>query len=431
LAEYLAGGLPNAFLNVAMKAVKGTHDPHTIRFAMTMRDAARGHSARPLLLVAGVLLIAASLRAPFTVVGPVLGLIRASFDLGTAGAGMLTALPLLTFALVSPFAGLVARKSGLERTLGGALALIAGGIALRSLGPASGLYFGTFAIGTGIALGNVLLPSLLKRDFPDRIAGLTAAYTVTMGGAAALASALIVPLAGATNWPLALASIIVLPAAALACWLPQFARHTPPAPDTAAPPHGGPVWRSPIAWQVTAFMGINSVLYYFLVAWLPAILIDAGYSPTQAGTLHGVMQLAGAAPGLVLGPLVARARDQTRIAVAASVLVGLGFAGLLLAPGWAVLWVASFGAGTGSGIALCLMFMSLRAATPHQAATLSGMAQCVGYLLAASGPPLAGWLHDGFGGWTVPLAGGAMLAVAMAVAGALAGRARQLAVDPA
>src|SRR5580698_3878305 len=131
--------MPNAFLNTMTKAVKGTHDSHTIRFAMTMRDAARGRAARPLLLVAGVLLIAASLRAPFTAVGPVLGMIRASFDLGTAGAGMLTALPLLTFALVSPFAGLVARKSGLERTLGSALALIAGGIALRSFAPAWGL----------------------------------------------------------------------------------------------------------------------------------------------------------------------------------------------------------------------------------------------------------------------------------------------------
>ena len=397
---------------------------------MTMRDAARGRAARPLLLVAGVLLIAACLRAPFTVVGPVLGMIRASFGLGTTGAGMLTALPLLTFALVSPFAGLVARKSGLERTLGGALALIAGGIALR-LGPLWCLYLGTFAIGTGIALGNVLLPSLLKRDFPDRIAGLTSAYVVTMGGAAAVASAVIVPLTGAIGWPLALASWIVLPAAALVCWLPQFARHTPPAPGTAAPPHGGPVWRSALAWQVTAFMGTNSVMYYFLVAWLPAILIDAGYSPAQAGSLHGVMQLAGAAPGLVLGPLVARAKDQTRLAAAASALAGIGLAGLLLAPGWAVLWVASFGAGAGAGIALCLMFMSLRAATPHQAANLSGMAQCVGYLLAASGPPLAGWLHDWFGGWTVPLACGVVLAIAMGVAGTLAGRARQLAVDTA
>src|SRR5665213_270970 len=247
---------------------------------MTTTDAARGRAARPLLLVAGVLLIAASLRAPFTVVAPVLGLIRASFDLGTAGAGMLTALPLLTFALISPFAGLVARKSGLERTLGSALALIGGGIALRSLGPMWCLYLGTFAIGTGIALANVLLPSLIKRDFPHRIAGLTGAYAVTMGVAAALAA-----------------------------WLPQLARHTPPAAGTAAPPRGGPVWRAALAWQVTAFMGINSFLYYFLVAWLPAILIDAGYSPTQAGSLHGVMQLAGAAPGLVLGPLVARARD--------------------------------------------------------------------------------------------------------------------------
>jgi CP family cyanate transporter-like MFS transporter len=401
--------------------------PNAVPFPMTAKNPARERAISPLLLVAGVLLIAATLRAPFTVVAPVLGLIRANFDLGTVGAGVLTTLPLLTFALVSPFAVLIAREYGLERTLAGALLLIAGGIALRSLGPVWCLYLGTFAIGTGIAFGNVLLPSLLKRDFPHRIAGLTGAYAVTMGAAAALASALIVPLAGAIGWPLAVASIIVLPAAALASWLPQLARHTPPAADTEAPPHGGPVWRSALAWQVTTFMGLNALLYYFLVGWLPAILIEAGYSPAQAGSLHGVMQLATAAAGFLLGPLVARAKNQTGISIIVSALTAIGLAGLLLAPGWAVLWAASFGAGTGAGVALSLMFMSLRSSNPQQAASLSGMAQCVGYLLAALGPPLAGLLHDGFGGWTVPLAGGVVLSVGVAIAGALAGRARQLA----
>lgn len=398
---------------------------------MTTREATRECIVGRLLLFAGILLIAANLRAPFTAVAPVLGMIRAHFDLGTTGAGVLTTLPLLTFALVSPVAGLVARQYGLERTLACALALIAGGIALRSLGPAWCLYVGTFAIGTGIALGNVLLPSLIKRDFPHRIAGLTGAYAVTMGVAAALASALIVPLADAMGWLLALASMIALPAAALATWLPQLARHAPPAAGTTLPPRGGPVWRSALAWQVTAFMGLNAFLYYILVSWLPAILIDAGYSPAQAGSLHGVMQLASAASAFVLVPLVARARDQAGIAVAVSALIALGLAGLLLAPGSAVLWAASFGVGTGAGVALSLMFMSLRATTPQQAATLSGMAQCVGYLLAALGPPLAGWLHDDFGGWTVPLVAAVVLSVAVAVAGALAGRARQLPIDSA
>lgn len=393
---------------------------------MKTNNAAHERMAGRALLVTGILLIAAGLRAPFTGVPPVLDMIRASFDLGPAGAGVLTALPLLAFALVSPFAGLVAREYGLERTLAGALVLIAGGIALRSLGPVWCLFLGTLAIGAGIAVGNVLLPSLVKRDFPHGIAGLTGAYAVTMGVAAALASAFVVPLAGAAGWPLALGAMIVLPAAALASWLPQLGRHTPPAKGTAAPPHGGPVWRSALAWQVTAFMGLNSFLYYVLVGWLPAILIDAGYSAGEAGSLHGVMQLAGAAPGFVLGPLVARARDQTGIALAVSALTALGLAGLLVLPGWAVLWAASFGAGTGAAVALSLMFMSLRAASAQQAAALSGMAQCVGYLLASSGPPLVGWLHDGSGGWVLPLTGCLILCLAMAAAGMLAGRDRHI-----
>jgi len=394
--------------------------------AMTTSAARHSSALAPLLLIAGILVMATSLRAPFTALAPVLGMIRGSFDLGTTAAGALTTLPLLTFALVSPFAGTAARLLGLERILAGALALIAGGIALRSLGPLWCLYLGTFAIGGGIAFGNVLLPSLIKRDFPDRIAGLISAYAVTTGVAAALASALIVPLSIAMGWPTALGLMIVLPLAALALWLPQLARRAIKNAATNTPPRSGHVWRAALAWQVTAFMGLNSFLYYVLVGWLPAILIDAGYSAAQAGSLHGVMQLASAAAGFVLGPIVARARNQTGVALVASGLTALGLAGLLLAPGSALLWAASFGAGTGAGVVLSLMFMSLRTTTPQQAATLSGMAQCVGYLLAAAGPPIAGALHDRFGGWSVPLTSGVALSLAMAVAGGLAGRARQL-----
>ncbi len=154
-----------------------------------------GKIARPVLLIAGILLIAASLRAPFTSVAPVLGMIRESFSLGTAEAGLLTTLPILAFAAVSPFAVLIARAYGMERSLFGALLLLVAAIAVRSSGPAWCLYLGTAGIGAGIAVCNVLLPSLLKRDFPHRVAALTGAYAVTSGATAALASAIVVPLA--------------------------------------------------------------------------------------------------------------------------------------------------------------------------------------------------------------------------------------------
>lgn len=375
--------------------------------------------ARAALLLAGILLIAANLRAPITGVAPVLAMIQAGLDLGTAQAGLLTTLPLLAFALLSPVAPLLARRIGLERALFAALALIAGGVALRSAGPLGCLYGGTAVIGAGIALGNVLLPSLLKRDFPARIATVTSAYALTMGVAAAVASATVFPLATHLGWRGALAAIVVLPLAALVTWLPQLARHSA-APTAVAP--GRPVWRSALAWQVTLFMGLNSFIYYVMIGWLPSVLASSGHSATEAGSLHGVMQLASAFSGLLVGPVVQRMKDQRAAAVGVSLLLSAALLGLMLEPAWALLWVACFGFGSGACLILSLSFMGLRTHGPAQAAALSGMAQSVGYLLAASGPPLVGLLRDLSKGWDVPLALCLALTLVIAWLGTLAGR---------
>jgi MFS transporter, CP family, cyanate transporter len=173
----------------------------------------------------------------------------------------------------------------------------------------------------------------------------------------------------------------------------QLRSRTLPANSTAMPPHGGELWRSALAWQVTLFLGLNSFVYYVAISWLPAILRDAGYSPQQAGSLHGLLQLATAVPGLALVPVVRRLKDQRMIACGASVISMAALLGLLLAPAWAAVWTILFGIGTGAGIILGLAFVSLRAVNSLQAATLSGMAQCVGYLLAAVGPTLVGALR--------------------------------------
>lgn len=384
--------------------------------------------SRPALLILGILCIAMALRAPFTGVPPLIGLIRAELDLSSAAAGMLITLPLLAFAVVSLFAASLARRFGLERTLFAAMLLIAGGIGVRVLGGAAGLYAGTAIIGAGIALGNVLLPSLLKRDFPQRVAGLTSAYVLTMGLAAGLASAIAIPLADLPpgGWRFSTLCMLALPALSLLLWLPQLANHTPPAATTAHAPHGARLWRSPLAWQVTMYLGINSFVFYVAVSWLPAILRDAGYSAERAGSLHGFMQLASAAPALFLAPLLRRLKDQRAAAFCAAGASLVAFAGLIAAPAWGVLWIVFLGLGTGAGIILGLAFVGLRASHAQQAAALSGMAQCVGYLFAATGPALVGGLHDALGGWGVALGVCAALCGLMAVAGLYAGRAIQI-----
>ncbi len=394
---------------------------------MTARHPAY-RNASPVLLIAGILLIAATLRAPITGVAPVLSMIQSAFALSTAQAGLLTTLPLLAFAAISPFSALIAREYGLERTLFGALVVLSVGIALRSLGPVWCLYLGTWMIGSSIAVGNVLLPSLLKRDFPRRIAVLTGAYAVTMGAAAALASALAVPIANlhGAGWPVALGAMIILPLLSLLCWFPQLSGRTAPARSTSTPPHGGRIWHAPLAWQVTLYMGLNSFLFYVLIGWLPAILTNAGFSASQAGSLHGFMQLASAIPGLILAPFVGRMKNQQAVVLLTSLLTMTGLLGLILLPQWAAVWTLLFGAGTGAGVILSLIFMSLRVSNAAQAAALSGMAQCIGYSLAASGPPLIGLLHDHSGGWTLPLACCVALSLIMAIIGRLAGRARTI-----
>ncbi|CAC0104157.1 TPA: CynX/NimT family MFS transporter [Salmonella enterica subsp. enterica serovar Paratyphi C] len=380
------------------------------------------------LLIAGILMIATTLRVTFTGAAPLLETIRSDYGLSTAQTGLLTTLPLLAFALVSPLAAGIARRFGMERSLFAAMLLICAGIALRSLPSAALLFAGTAIIGCGIALGNVLLPGLIKRDFSQHVARLTGAYSLTMGAAAALGSALVVPLAlHGFGWRGALLMLMLFPLLAFLIWLPQWRTTRSANLSSSRALHERGIWRSPLAWQVTLFLGLNSLIYYVIIGWLPTILISHGYSEAQAGSLHGLLQLATAAPGLAIPLILHRFNDQLWIAALVSLLCAVGAAGLWFVPGQAVIWTLLFGFGSGATMILGLTFIGLRASSAHQAAALSGMAQSVGYLLAACGPPVMGKLHDASGSWYLPLSGVTVLAIIMAIFGLYAGRDREIA----
>lgn len=388
---------------------------------MTAIPASAGRNA--LWLIAGILLIATTLRVTFTGAAPLLDMIRADYGLTTAQTGLLTTLPLLAFGLISPLAAGVARRFGIERSLFAAMLLICAGIAIRSLPSPALLFTGTAIIGCGIALGNVLLPGLIKRDFAGHIARMTGAYSLTMGGAAALGSALIVPVATTgAGWQGALLTLMVFPLLALLLWLPQLRQRTAASLTGAKSLKHRGVWRSLLAWQVTLFLGINSLIYYVIIGWLPAMLSANGYGEAQAGSLHGLLQLATAAPGLLVPLILPHLRDQRGIAVLVAMMCAVSAAGLWLLPGQAVLWTLMFGFGSGATMILGLTFIGLRTSSAHTAAALSGMSQSVGYLLAACGPPLMGKMHDLSGDWHWPLIACALLAAAMAGFGFCAGR---------
>ncbi|PDN25505.1 MFS transporter [Salmonella enterica] len=380
------------------------------------------------LLIAGILMIATTLRVTFTGAAPLLETIRSDYGLSTAQTGLLTTLPLLAFALVSPLAAGIARRFGMERSLFAAMLLICAGIALRSLPSAALLFAGTAIIGCGIALGNVLLPGLIKRDFSQHVARLTGAYSLTMGAAAALGSALVVPLAlHGFGWRGALLMLMLFPLLAFLIWLPQWRTTRSANLSSSRALHERGIWRSPLSWQVTLFLGLNSLIYYVIIGWLPTILISHGYSEAQAGSLHGLLQLATAAPGLAIPLILHRFNDQRWIAALVSLLCAVGAAGLWFVPGQAIIWTLLFGFGSGATMILGLTFIGLRASSAHQAAALSGMAQSVGYLLAACGPPVMGKLHDASGSWYLPLSGVTVLAIIMAIFGLYAGRDREIA----
>lgn len=216
------------------------------------------------------------------------------------------------------------------------------------------------------------------------------------------------------------------PLLALFLWLPQWRSQQHANLSTSRALHTRGIWRSPLAWQVTLFLGINSLVYYVIIGWLPAILISHGYSEAQAGSLHGLLQLATAAPGLLIPLFLHHVKDQRGIAAFVALMCAVGAVGLCFMPAHAITWTLLFGFGSGATMILGLTFIGLRASSAHQAAALSGMAQSVGYLLAACGPPLMGKIHDANSDWSVPLLGVAILSLLMAIFGLCAGRDKEI-----
>jgi CP family cyanate transporter-like MFS transporter len=378
------------------------------------------------LLVLGFVLLAANLRPALTGVAPLIGQIRADVGISNGVAGLLTTLPLLAMGVLSPIAPRLAGRFGMERVLLASMLVLAAGILLRSAGAVAALFSGTVVLGAAIALGNVLLPSLVKREFPDRAGLMTSIYSTALAISAAIAAGASFPIASQTGigWRASLAFWALLALVATVAWLPQLRRARPADASAETSDEVGGLWRSALAWQVTLFMGLQSLGYYVVLTWLPEILQEeAGISVSRAGWMLALAQGVGIA-SIFLAPLLAdRRSSQYGVVVGAVALTGSGALGLLVAADTATaLWVVLLGLGQGACFSLALTFFALRTPDPEHAAALSGMAQSVGYLLAAAGPFLFGVLRDATHAWTVPLALLVSLAVCLLITGLGAAR---------
>jgi CP family cyanate transporter-like MFS transporter len=390
------------------------------------------------LFVGGILAVAFNMRGSITSLPPLFPELASAAGLSVGAQAALAAVPVLGFAVFSGLAPALARRFGEERVLGGALGLLAVGLGLRAAAPGALLFPGTVLASCAIALMNVLLPSLIKRRRPERAGLLIGLYLMSLTAGAVLGALIAVPLFNAAGGGAEAVRLTVgiwaLPALLAACvWLPQC-RFAAPATRVFAPDQspGGrrgvlAMSKHALAWQVTGFMGLQSLSYYAALSWFPTMFRDHGISAAAAGNLLALMNLGNAITALLVPVLAHRAADQRLIAAGAAGLIMIGVAGSAFGPNAAAAgFVVLLGLGQGASLGLAVFLFTARSADGHTAAALSGFAQGAGYLLASAGPLLFGFLHAVTGGWAVSAWALIGLGLVQLTAGVLAGRARTI-----
>ena len=415
--------------------------------------------ARPLwqgraLAVLGILLCAFSLRSAVASLSPVIHEISADFPLSSAVLGLIGTLPPVCFAVFGLITPLLERRLGIERLTVIALCAMTAGLILRGLvGESVGLVLATAVIFAGVGMGNILMPPLVKKYFPDRIGLMMTLYTTAMACSTFVPPLVAVPVADAVGWRFSLAMWAVFAAAGVIPWLimlmrratdpavpgvtrPALAEDVPEGPDFAAT---GPIATSPssrrlfarlaripLVWALALTFGTSSIMAYVAFAWLPVIMVEVAHvSASTAGLLLSLFAFVGLPSSLLIPVLVVRFHATRPLFLVGAIGGMIGILGLLLAPlpGLLWLWTVLFGL-VGLLFPLALVLISIRSRTPESAVLLSSFVQSVGYVLAAIFPVLVGVLHDATGGWTIPLlVVGAML-VASIPAGMIAGRRR-------
>lgn len=413
---------------------------------------------KQVMLIAALLLISCSLRAPITGVGPMIGLIQQDTGLANSAAGMLTTIPLLAFAVVSFFVGKASSRFGAGRVMFCGLAVTGAGILCRSYAGIGGLFLGTVIIGIGIAVGNVLIPAFIKAYLPGKEGIMTGVYTSLMSIFAGIAGAISVPLAAAGGWKNALSVWIFLLAVVLLVWIPSkdcvldgsslgekgasgggegSGREKAPlgtggsfgraaASGSGELRTGGlrALMKSPMTWWVSLYMGVQSFLFYCFAAWLASIVQAKGFDAETAGYFSSIYMLV-EIPGSLILPIAAGGRkNQSGLAAGMGILYIGGMIAMLVSQNTFTLIGAILCCGfcAGASLSFAMLLFSRHTKNAADASALSGLAQSVGYTLAAIGPACMGRLYDISGSWTMPLLVLLAMTAVLAVLGLITGK---------
>ena len=382
-------------------------------------------------LFIAVCLIAANMRTTITGVGPLLEQIAGDLGTTTVALGALASIPLAAWALVSPLAHGLSQRFGMSRTLLWSLVALTAGTVWRSLpGPTVNLWLGTVLIGGSLAVANVLMPAVIKRDFGERVPATMGVYTALLAGVGAVASGIVVPvsqtqIAGTElGWRAALATTGILLPIAIVSWIlamRRLPRETPVRRARGQARTG--IWADPVAWQVAGYMGLQSASFYVQLTWLAPYATAHGRDPVAAGIDVMIYQVFGIVGSLVL-PVFLRGAARRWAPAAIPLFALVAIAGMLAAPDLLTLWALPSGLSAGASLGMSLTLMAQRARDNAASTALSGMSQSVGYLLAAAGPLAFGMLHALDGGWVLPFGLVFAVLVAQLVVGVAVGRDR-------
>ncbi|WP_017572923.1 MFS transporter [Nocardiopsis halotolerans] len=389
--------------------------------AITDRPSVRPRITGRILALAAVVCAALNLRLVVTSLSPLLTTVGGELGFTTAVVSVLGTLPLVAFAVFGLVTPLIMRRLGAESTAVLSMLLTGLGQLLRAFSPGTGtLLLLTSVALAGAALGNVVIPPLIKQYFPDRLAALSTVQMVAIHVGALFPPLVAIPLAEAAGWRFALGCWSVVALAAAVLWAVQRGRPRPVA--ATAPPAGGPalarpIWRVGMAWRMALLFGMVTWNVFVLFTWLPTLVTEAGHTPAMAGSMVSLMVGTSLLFGLVAPTVTLRAANTFPIVALGLTGYAVGYPGIALTPQWTPLWVIALGLGT-SLFVVTMTMINARSTTPQGAAALSGFVQGAGSGVALGGPLLFGLVSELTGGWTASyvLVAGGSLAVAFVVA---------------